>query len=122
MPAAPPLSLCSRLLLLIVLIAVQIVTPGFATVCAVGEALAATGTAAEAAHPAAGDTDERGAGDIDDCCDCGACGDCCLHAPTALPSPPRLPSLVFAPLLPASRTPAVAPAAYPVAIRPPIAR
>lgn len=120
MPAAPLLSLCSRLMLLIVLIAGQVVTPGFATVCDVGEALSASGTTADAAIEVSIAAAERGA--PDDCCDSGACGACCVHAPTALPSPPRLPALAFAPLVPASRTPVVAPAAYPVAIRPPIAR
>jgi hypothetical protein len=112
----------SRLALVLVLLAAQALAPGVAARCD----LAATGTAA-----AAGDVidatagveafDSATASTSDDGCDGGSCVDCCLHASATLVSPPRLPSITFAPFLHRWRTSPVPHGDYPVDIRPPIA-
>jgi hypothetical protein len=112
----------SRLVLIVVLLLGQVLTPAVATQCDVGDAIAAV----DAMHAdddrdvvaAMADTDSS---DRSDCCD-GGCVDCCLHASPVLSSPLRFPNLAFATLIPLPRTTTVAPGDYPVDIRPPIAR
>lgn len=118
MNASSALAVWSRLVLLIVLIAGQVVTPGFATLCDVGDALSLaqsqniSAPVADATRP---DVPDNG-----DCCE-GGCVDCCLHAPPVLVSPLRLPSIALIAIVPDWRTPPFVPGTYPVDIRPPIA-
>lgn len=107
----------SRLVLVIVLLLAQVLTPAVATQCDVGDAVAA----AADSHIAAAATDGSDFPDVGDCCD-GGCIDCCLHASPVLATPLRLPAAPVATLVPLPRTPSVVPGDYPVDVRPPIAR
>ena len=109
--------LCSRLVLLIVLIAGQILTPALATACDIGDALAQAGDSAAVVDRTA----DAAAPAVGDCCDGGNCVDCCLHASPVLTAAPRLPSIAFAAVHHDLHTALVAPSDYPVDVRPPIA-
>jgi hypothetical protein len=108
----------SRLVLLVVLLLGQVLTPAVATHCDIGDAIAAM-DADDGSRIAV--TPGVESSDVGDCCD-GGCVDCCLHASPVLSSPLRFPNLVFASLVPLPRAASVASGNYPVDIRPPIAR
>lgn len=113
----------SRLVLVVVLLLGQVLTPAVATRCDVGDAIAAAGARDATAvgdDAAAAAMADAGRPDVGDCCD-GGCIDCCLHASPVLASPLRLPTAAFISSVPLPRTPSVARSDYPVDIRPPIA-
>lgn len=103
----------ARVLLLIVLVIGQLLSPLLASACDAG----ASETGSDVAVvDALADVDACG-----DCCEGGACGSCCLHAPAAPVAVARLMPPRFALVDIALRAPPLHPADYPVESRPPIA-